>query len=240
MNIIGKVQIKNDVSAQEIAQMVETIASIVIFRRDDGSIAYMPYFFDNAVRVAVLSTIVEGIELDDDDEIINEGFDIKDEFIAPMIEKYIDEHDDLMVEVMAFANDVIDFRQKEYVANNPLLNEHLVKALAKENALNDMLLEIAKKQEKALIQEISANEKQEAIMSKMSEDDLLSLQKRLASGELDMTNMVSEVVEKYVNTDKSRDEKYKAIIDEKNKKITELSQYKAMYDARNVLTDDGK
>ena len=130
-----------------------------------------------------------------------------------------------MTEIMSHAYDMIDFRKQLYLKQNDELDELLKKAVIKENALNDMLLELAKTQNKILTQQAEANAIQEEVYSKLSTDELASIQKKIANGEFNMDDMVNTVIDKYMSKDKDRDQKYKEIIDEKNKTIVELKDH---------------
>ena len=126
---------------------------------------------------------------------------------------------------MSYAYDMIDFRKEQYLRQNDELNELMKKAVIKENALNDILIEVAETQNKVLKQQVEVNTKQEEIFSMMSQDELVSLQRRMANGEFDMNDLATTVVQRYMEADKDRDEKYKEIIDEKNKTIVELKDH---------------
>lgn len=219
MKINGKVKIKDSLTRNDVATITENIASAVIFKDDDG-IIYQPYLFDDATKMAVALTALEGVEFEDNDVII----DIveNDGIINKLVNDYISSSED-MVEVIGYAYDLIDFRKGLYLKQNDELDALLKKAVEKENALNDILLEVARAQNKVLNQQAKSNELQEEIFSQLSKEELVSMQKRFANGEFDVDSMINMAIEKYVENDKDRDRVYKEIIDEKNKKIIELS-----------------
>lgn len=219
MKINGKVKIKDSLTRNDVATITENIASAVIFKDDDG-IIYQPYLFDDATKMAVALTALEGVEFEDNDVII----DIveNDGIINKLVNDYISSSED-MVEVIGYAYDLIDFRKELYLKQNDELDALLKKAVEKENALNDILLEVARAQNKVLNQQAKSNELQEEIFSQLSKEELVSMQKRFANGEFDVDSMINMAIEKYVENDKDRDRAYKEIIDEKNKKIIELS-----------------
>lgn len=220
MKITGKVKIK-DITANDIATIVNNIANSIIFK-EDGEIVYQPYFFDDVLKMSIFVYLIEGVELEEDDKIL----DIlkNDKIIKDIIDDFMT-NDDGITEIMGHAYDMIDFKKQLYLSQNDEINELLKKAIIKENALNDMLLELAKSQNKVLLQQAEVNEKQEEIFSKMSADELALLQKRIANGEFNMSDMIDMVVDRYMENDKTRDQKYKEIIDEKNKTIVELKDH---------------
>ena len=220
MKITGKVKIK-DITANDIATIVNNIADSIIFK-EDGEIVYQPYFFDDVLKMSIFVYLIEGVELEEDDKIL----DIlkNDKIIKDIIDDFMT-NDDGITEIMGHAYDMIDFKKELYLSQNDEINELLKKAIIKENALNDMLLELAKSQNKVLLQQAEVNEKQEEIFSKMSADELALLQKRIANGEFNMSDMIDMVVDRYMENDKTRDQKYKEIIDEKNKTIVELKDH---------------
>lgn len=221
MNISGKVKIKDNIATTDIANVVDYIVNAVIYK-DGSEIVYQPYFFDEAVRAAILICLVDGVEFDDDDKILelaNNERGIKkvlDDFIADS---------EYVTEIMSYAYDMIDFRKEQYLRQNDELDELLKKAVIKENTLNDILIEVAETQNKVLKQQVEVNTKQEEIFSMMSQDELVSLQRRMANGEFDMNDLATTVVQRYMEADKDRDEKYKEIINEKNKTIVELKDH---------------
>ena len=220
MKITGKVKIK-DITANDIATIVNNIADSIIFK-EDGEIVYQPYFFDDVLKMSIFIYLIEGVELEEDDKIL----DIlkNDKIIKDIIDDFMT-NDDGITEIMGHAYDMIDFKKELYLSQNDEINELLKKAIIKENALNDMLFELAKAQNKVLLQQAEVNEKQEEIFSKMSADELALLQKRIANGEFNMSDMIDMVVDRYMENDKTRDQKYKEIIDEKNKTIVELKDH---------------
>lgn len=219
MKINGKVKIKDTLTRNDIATMAENITSAVIYKAEDGVI-YQPYLFDDATKMALALVALEGVEFEDDD-IVMDIID-NDEIISRVINNYISD-DENMVEVIGYAYDMIDFRKELYLKENDELDTILKKAVEKENALNDILLEVARAQNKVLNQQAKSNELQEEIFSQLSKEELVSMQKRFANGEFDVDSMINLAIEKYVKEDKNRDRVYKEIIDEKNKKIIELS-----------------
>lgn len=221
MEIIGKVKIKDEVTTADIANVVNNIVDSIIFI-EGGEVVYQPYCFQDAVKMSVFVCLVEGVRVGGDDRIL----DIlkNDKIIRELVEDYITNGDEI-TEIMSNAYDMIDFKKQLYLQQNDELNKLLKTAVIKENALNDMLLELAKTQNRVLTQQIEANKIQEEVYSKLSTDELASIQKKLASGEWDMNDMVDTVVKKYMEKDNSRDGKYKEIIDEKNKTIVELKDH---------------
>ena len=220
MKITGKVKIK-DITANDIATIVNNIVNSIIFK-EDGEIVYQPYFFDDVLKMSIFVYLIEGVELEEDDKIL----DVlkNDKIIKDIIDDFMT-NDDGITEIMGHAYDMIDFKKQLYLSQNDEINELLKKAIIKENALNDILLELAKSQNKVLLQQAEVNEKQEEIFSKMSADELALLQKRIANGEFNMSDMIDMVVDRYMENDKTRDQKYKEIIDEKNKTIVELKDH---------------
>lgn len=221
MKITGKVRIKEEITTNDIANVVNNIVESIIYK-DGGEIVYQPYFFEDAVKMSVFVCLLEGVELESGDKILEILKD--DKIIRKTIDDYITDNDE-MTEIMSHAYDMIDFRKQLYLNQNDELDDVIKKAIAKENALNDMLLELAQTQNKALLQQAEINAKQEEIYSQLSEDELVSIQKKIANGEFNMEDMVSAVVSKYMENDKDRDQKYKEVIDEKNKTIVELKDH---------------
>ena len=219
MEIIGKVKIKDEITTADIANIVNNIVDAIIYK-DGDEIVYQPYFFDDAVKMSIFVCLLEGVQLDEDDKILE--ILRTDEIIKKLIDDFVEGNDDI-ADIMGYAYDLIDFRKEQYLRKNDELDELLKKAVAKENALNDMLLELAQTQNKVLTQQAEMNAKQEEVYSQLTTDELASIQKKIANGEFNMNDMVNTVVERYMENDKDRDQKYKEIIDQKNKKILDLT-----------------
>lgn len=233
MKVIGKVKMKDEFSLFDIGNIVDSVAELVINKNERGEIIYKPYYFDIAMKISLAFFGLEGVEFEDDDDyddIVN-----KDKVIAPIIQDFIDNNPEVD-DITGYVFDVIELKKQEYIHTNDELNTLMKTAVQKENLLNDMLLQLAKSQNKVLMQEAVANEKQEEVFSKMDAEELAAIQKKLASGEFNVSDMVAAVVEAYLKEDKGRDKKYKEIIDEKNKKILELEKYRLQSDS----VDDGK
>ena len=221
MKITGKVKLKDNITSVDISNVIDTIVQFVFYMDDNGNAVYTPYFMNDGLKVGILLSLVEGLEFDGTEnvsEIIQ-----NDKIISKIVEDYINEGTEIPF-IMDNSYDIIDFRKNEYLHKDDDLKKALQTALAKETLLNEALLQVAQKQGNVLDQQIKANAKQEEIISQLSDDELVSLQKKIANGDFEMKDVAGAIVDRYFEETK-RDEQYKDIIDEKNKTIVELKDH---------------
>lgn len=234
MLVFDKVK-PRELTRYDVANIVDAVVQAVIYEDENGEVVYRPYAIDDVFKCAVFSFCFDGITFEEGDNII----DIldNDKTLSKMVDEFIDGYSG-EGEIYNHIYDVIEFRKSLYIHRNKLINDALARAVEKENALNDILLEVAKTQGKVLAQQAANNEREEKLYSQLSDEELVSLERRLASGELNVDSMVDAVVQKYLNMDTSRDKKYKDIIEQKNATITELEKYKSEHESS--MMDDGK
>ena len=96
-------------------------------------------------------------------------------------------------------------------------------------------LKLAKKQNTLLSQQIKVNEYQMKVMDSMTPEDSAELNKKLLSGEYDINKVAEMAVRQYLESDTHKG-KEKELIESQQATIHDLSKYKAMHDARNVLS----
>lgn len=236
MQITGKVQIKEDITQYDIGNIVDDAVEFIIHKDENDNIQYRPYYLDEGLRFGIIVYLLEGIKLDENET----ALDVyeNDPEIAKIVDSYLNDGAEIF-DIKDYIYDIVEFRKSEYVHTSSELKAELKKVFAKEQALNDILVDLATKQNKLLNQQIEENERNEEIMSKLTSDELAELNKKIASGDYDLDKMANIVVERYLAADK-HDENMTSVIDEKNNKIKELEKYRDLYEARNGLIDDGK
>lgn len=221
MKFENEIKFKEIPEVDRMATVVDSVVNFIFSIDSNGKAIYAPYYYEYAVKFAIIAHLIDGIELEDED--VGESLvDIamKNEAVADLVDMYIGDND---ADIFTYVDEIVQFKQKEYLHKNDELNAALLKAVNLEAAVSEAALELAKRQQKIASQQIKMNEQNEEILAKMSPDDVAALNTRLANGELDIEQLANIVIEKYLATDK-HDEAMREVIDEKNKKIIELTQ----------------
>ena len=220
------IKIKSMITPDDVANVVETVADFV-FKVRDGKALHTPYFLEDGLRFAIIAYLLDGITIEDDDDILNDAYANVD--VVPIVEAFAKtEAQDMII---PHVRSVVDFRMKEYLYRPEEIHRLVAKAVQSEVALNEAALTLAKNQNTAILKQIEMNEYNEAVLEKMSPAEIAELNRKLISGEMNYENIANIAIEKYLQTDK-HDQEMVSVIAEKNKKIRELEAYKAEAEAR--------
>ena len=201
MKVEKTLMIKKDINQYDIGNIVDVAVEFVIGKDDNGNIYYRPYFMDDGIRYGVILYVVDGIRFDPDDNIL-ELYD-KEEELSSVVDAFLSEST-VADEITMYVRDIVDFRKKQYTSISDTLADELRTLMHKEEILNDMLTEAARVQKKVLEQQAIENARNEEIMSHLSQDEILAMQKKLASGEYNMKELADNVVAKYVDSELHR------------------------------------
>lgn len=201
MKVEKTLMIKKDINQYDIGNIVDVAVEFTIGKDDNGNIYYRPYFMDDGIRYGVILYVVDGIRFDPDDNIL-ELYD-KEEELSSVVDAFLSEST-VADEITMYVRDIVDFRKKQYTSISDTLADELRTLMHKEEILNDMLTEAARVQKKVLEQQALENARNEEIMSHLSQDEILAMQKKLASGEYNMKELADNVVAKYVDSELHR------------------------------------
>lgn len=201
MKVEKTLMIKKDINQYDIGNIVDVAVEFVIGKDDNGNIYYRPYFMDDGIRYGVILYVVDGIRFDPDDNIL-ELYD-KEEELSSVVDAFLSEST-VADEITMYVRDIVDFRKKQYTSISDTLADELRTLMYKEEILNDMLTEAARVQKKVFEQQALENARNEEIMSHLSQDEILAMQKKLASGEYNMKELADNVVAKYVDSELHR------------------------------------
>lgn len=211
--------------------MVEEASSYVI-GLVDGEPEYHPLFKQRGLKTALVKYLVTGLTFEDGDDI--DELIYTDKSINNLFETFVVENNDFYDSFVDYVNEVIEFKKRKLLNYNSSISEKLLEILDTQKTFEDLRLEVLRKENIALEQQIKANKYQEEIMSYMTPEESAELNKKLLSGEYDMDKISESIMKKYLNTD-FHNKKTSEIIDSKNTEIVELKKYKQLYEARNVL-----
>ena len=239
MKIEKNVRIKKDITIYDLANVIETIVPFII-RKDEDGITYTPYYKGLGMNVGIAKYLIEGIEFEEDDDILNEISNNKK--ISGMIVQFSTINPKDYSFIMNNVTDIVEQKKQEYSAPDfSDIKERLLKSIDQEQMLNNLNLKLAKKQNTVLSQQEKANEYQMKVMESMTPEEVAELNKKLVSGEFNVDKVAEMTIQKYLDSEIHKG-KEKEVIDAQAQKITELNKYKALHDARNVLADvdDGK
>ena len=239
MKIEKNVRIKKDITIYDLANVIETIVPFII-RRDEDGITYTPYYKELGMNVGIAKYLIEGIEFEEDDDILNEISNNKK--LSELIAQFSTINPKDYSFIMNNVADIVEQKKQEYSAPDfSDIKERLLKAIEQEQMLNNLNIKLAKKQNTVLSQQEKANEYQMKVMESMTPEEVAELNKKLVSGEFNVDKVAEMTVQKYLDSEIHKKNE-KELIDAQAEKITELSKYKAEHDTRNVLADvdDGK
>ena len=235
MKIEKNVRIKKDITIYDLANVIETIVSFII-RRDEDGITYTPYYKGLGMNVGIAKYLIEGIEFEEDDDILDEISNNKK--ISELIAQFSTINPKDYSFIMNNVTDIVEQKKQEYSAPDfSDIKERLLKAIEQEQMLNNLNIKFAKKQNTLLSQQIKANDYQMKVMDSMTPEEMTELNKKFLSEEFDFEKIADIAVKHYLNSD---------IYKSKKKDLDELKQSKVVdmntYNAKNVLADvdDGK
>ena len=239
MKIEKNVRIKKDITIYDLANVIETIVPFII-RRDEDGITYTPYYEELGTHVGIAKYLIEGIEFEEDDDILDEISNNKK--ISELIAQFSTINPKDYSFIMNNVTDIVEQKKQEYSTPDfSDIKERLLKSIEQEQMLNNLNIKLAKKQNTILSQQAKANEYQMKVMESMTPEEVAELNKKLVSGEFNVDKVAEMTVQKYLDSEIHKKNE-KELIDAQAEKITELSKYKAEHDTRNVLidVDDGK
>ena len=239
MKIEKNVRIKKDITIYDLANVIETIVPFII-RKDEDGITYTPYYEELGTNVGIAKYLIEGIEFEEDDDILDEISNNKK--LSELIAQFFTINPKDYSFIMNNVTDIVEQKKQEYSTPDfSDIKERLLKSIDQEQMLNNLNIKLAKKQNTILSQQTKANEYQMQVMESMTPEEVAELNKKLVSGEFNVNKVAEMTVQKYLDSEIHKG-KEKEVIDAQAQKITELNKYKALHDARNVLADvdDGK
>lgn len=239
MKIEKNVRIKKDITIYDLANVIEVIVPFIIRKGEDG-ITYTPYYKELGMNVGIAKYLIEGIEFEEDDDILDEISNNKK--ISELIAQFSTINPKDYSFIMNNVTDIVEQKKQEYSTPDfSDIKERLLKSIEQEQMLNNLNIKLAKKQNTILSQQTKANEYQMKVMESMTPEEVAELNKKLVSGEFNVDKVTEMTVQKYLDSEIHKG-KEKEVIDAQAQKITELNKYKALHDVRNVLADvdDGK
>lgn len=216
----------NDVAIGEIVR--EAVSYIV---STDG---YFPYFRERGVKSAIIKYLMMGLTFEDGDD--KENLIYTDKTIAEKYKVFREENCDFICLIEDYVDAVASYEKRKSIYQSQELNSKLLEIIDIQKAFENLRIEVLKKENQALTQQIRANEYQEQILERMTPDEVAQLNKVMASGEYNMEQLSDYMMKKYLGSDYHAN-KMNEIIDAKNAEIVELKKYKQEQEARNVLAD---
>ena len=237
MKINGEVKIKDNITIFDLADVIDTVVSFII-RKDNNGIKYTPYYKEIGYAIGTVRYLIEGIEIEKDDDIYSES--IRNKEISNVLDSFKLGYPSKYEFIMTNVADIVEQKKQEYSAPDFTdIKEQLKKSISQEQALNDLNIKLAKKQNTLLSQQIKTNEYQMKVMDSMTPEESAELNKKLLSGEYDINKVAEMAVRQYLESDTHKG-KEKELIESQQATIHDLSKYKAMHDARNVLSNAEK
>lgn len=239
MKIEKNVRIKKDITIYDLANVIDTIVPFII-RKDESGITYTPYYKELGMRIGIAQYLIEGIEFEEDDDVLVEITNNKK--LSELINQFSSISPKDYSFILSNVTDIVEQKKQEYSAPDfSDIKERLLKSIEQEQMLNNLNIKLAKKQNTILSQQAKANEFQMKVMESMTPEEVAELNKKLVSGEFNVDKVAQMTVQKYLDSEIYKKNE-KEIINSQAEKITELNKYKAEQEAKNALAemDDGK
>lgn len=220
MNITGVVKIKDGITNFDLANVVETVVSFVIRKEENGAIKYTPYYREYGLIVGIIKYLVEGISIEADDDLLDVYND--NTVVFETVNNFVKNSNDHMAFIAENVADIVEFEKQKYLNDFADIKERLLKSITQEQALNNLNIKLAKKQNTLLSQQIKANEYNEKVMERMKPEDVAKLNEMVASGKYNMEKVAEIVTDKYINSELHK-EKVKSVMEVKKNKVVNFS-----------------
>ena len=220
MNIIGEVKIKDGITNFDLANVVETVVSFVIRKEENGEVKYTPYYREYGLIVGIVKYLVEGIEREANDDLLDVYND--NTVVFETVNDFVKNSNDHMAFIAENVADIVEFEKQRHLNDFADIKERLLKSIVQEQALNDLNIKLAKKQNTLLSQQLKANEFNNKVMEHMKPEEIVEMNRKFASGEYDMNKIAEVVTEKYVNSDLNKKNK-ESVVKAKKDKVVNFS-----------------
>lgn len=188
-----ELKLKNNLTENDTFAIVESAVDFIVGKNEDGTVYYTPYLKKHGLKVAIALHAIEGIEFEKDDnvgEIVETDRDIK-----ALINWFLNDNLRLISEIKDLIDDISNFRKQYFIHNNDIIVQKTLQILEEQEALENMKLQIAKKENKVLTQQIESNKYLEKVFEQMTPDEVAQLEKKIASGEFDQEKLVNTVLQ---------------------------------------------
>lgn len=205
-----KLRIKDELSLSEKIVFVETVVSFIFSMNE-----YTPYLRRVGEVEAIINCFIEGVKFEEEENKYN--CYLEDDSLKDLVDSVPYVHQELCDELQGYIEDVVDFNKKKLINGTSDIVERFDVYL---DGMQTTLSYIANTLEFIVHKEEFAKG--------LEFIDLL-----------DKNNIsIEQIADKVTEVAKlDLDEDMKSVLDEKNQKIKELSRYKTMFDARNVLNE---
>ena len=220
MIIIGDVKVKDSINNFDLANVIETVVSFVIRKDDTGEVKYTPYYREYGYIVGIIRYLLEGIKFNKDDDLLESYNDSI--VISDAVNDFINAPHNHMSFISENANEIIEFKKQKYLNDFTDIRKRMLKSITQEQALNDLNIKLAKKQNTLLSQQIKVNEFNNKVMEYMKPEDIAKLNEMVVSGKYSMEKIAEVVTDKYINSELHK-EKVKSVMEVKKNKVVNFS-----------------
>lgn len=233
MNKIDKVDIKENITDYDKANVIDFVTSFIVgVYGDTGEKYYRPYYMRIAMTTAIAKYLIDGVEFDENENIYVSA--IEDNEVGNLVKMFMENHEEEMGFITSALEDTIEFRKQCVIHENPDIDEEVLEiltvaseAIQKEKQANELALNTLELQNKLL-------EYQNKVQEQFTPEETAELTRKMADSDFDVSKIGEVIAEKYFASDAHVD-KLEEVIDADKEKIRDLKQYKAVHDARNVL-----
>lgn len=164
--------------------------------------------------------LVEGIEREANDDLLDVYND--NTVVFETVNDFVKNSNDHMAFIAENVADIVEFEKQRHLNDFADIKERLLKSIVQEQALNDLNIKLAKKQNTLLSQQLKANEFNNKVMEHMKPEEIVEMNRKFASGEYDMNKIAEVVTEKYVNSALHKKNK-ESVVKAKKDKVVNFS-----------------
>ena len=173
MNITGVVKIKDGITNFDLANVVETVVSFVIRKEENGEVKYTPYYREYGLIVGIVKYLVEGIEREANDDLLDVYND--NTVVFETVNDFVKNSNDHMAFIAENVADIVEFEKQRHLNDFADIKERLLKSIVQEQALNDLNIKLAKKQNTLLSQQLKANEFNNKVKEQMKPEEIVEM-----------------------------------------------------------------
>lgn len=182
-------KIKDVITDNDIANIIETMCPYIIGKDKDGEVYYMPYAKELAFKIAVVSNIFEGIQFSEDDslyDIVTTDADVN--ALIHDLPRLCQSRMDLDY-IDRSVDTIVDFKKQMLIHNNEDLQAKLSKLLDLQAKAEETKVKISENIDNFLSALTAEQEYQKKFLEHMTPEETAALGKKFLSGDFDMSSL---------------------------------------------------
>lgn len=208
----NNVRIKENITLVDEIQVINDIVDKCFLVDNDGFAKFVPYYRESAIMVSIADFLIDGLEFDEDENILESIADDKEiEFIITNF-KETDDFKFIMDNVL----EMTDYRKAETLQNNSILFKHMLRG---NDTVDNKVMEVLEKESLRLDAETKAlksteflsreQAKQMEYANKINQsftaEETAEITKKMAENNFDPYKIAEIITDKYLESDKRKE-----------------------------------